>query len=74
MCRAYQRSISDCQMREGNKNAQKGTFLRTSHVHIRVTPRQKTRWVKAALMAGVPLSELIEDTVERAAHKMGVAE
>ena len=47
----------------GNKNAVKDDG-KTSHLHIRVTPEQKAKWVKAA--SGQKLSAWVIDTLNKA--------
>lgn len=47
-----------------NKNAVKDDGKATSHLHIRVTPEQKSKWVKAA--SGQKLSAWVIDTLNKA--------
>ena len=51
----------------GNKNAQHGDIAATSQLQIRCTPKEKTRWVRAA--KGKKLSDWVRDALNAAARE-----
>lgn len=54
---------------EGNKIRQKGEQPATSWLQVRVVPRDKAGWVKAACVEGKNLSEWVVVTLNNAAKK-----
>ena len=52
---------------KGSKNAQKGDAVASSFLHVRVTPRDKAGWVKAAQASGLKLAEWVVKTLNNGA-------
>jgi hypothetical protein len=53
--------MSENHKNSGNKNAQTGEEPANAHIHMRVTAKEKSAWVKNAQKEGKKLSQWIRD-------------